>query len=340
MKKYNTAIAIGRFQPVHNGHKHLIDEALKLADTVIVLVGSANKAVNFKNPFTFSERQDMIYSAFYKSASTHRVIVKPLTDFTYNDEMWVKNIQTIVNDYTKDDTKVAVVGHRKDDSSYYLDMFPQWDFVDVGHTNELNSTDIRELLYDKKHISYLKGVIPPAIYSIIESKVEMGKMDTLIEEYEFIKAYRKSWEVAPYPPTFLTADACVVQQGHVLLVKRGAMPGKGLWALPGGFIEQDETILDAAIRELREETKLKVPEPVLRGSIVANNVFDAPSRSLRGRTVTQTFLIHLTNYTNGLPKVKGSDDAMLAEWVPLADLKENEFFEDHYQMIQTMSSKL
>ena len=75
---------------------------------------------------------------------------------------------------------------------------------------------------------------------------------------------------------------------------------------------------------------------MLRGSIVAEKVFDAPARSLRGRTITQAFLIHLTNIDQGLPKVKGSDDAAEAMFIPLAELKEEDFFEDHFHMIQTM----
>jgi bifunctional NMN adenylyltransferase/nudix hydrolase len=80
-----------------------------------------------------------------------------------------------------------------------------------------------------------------------------------------IEKYKESWKAAPFPPTFVTVDAVVVQSGHVLLVKRKAMPGAGLWALPGGFLNQEETLLDGAIRELKEETKIKVPVPVLKG---------------------------------------------------------------------------
>jgi bifunctional NMN adenylyltransferase/nudix hydrolase len=149
-----------------------------------------------------------------------------------------------------------------------------------------------------------------------------------------IKKYKESWKAAPFPPTFMTVDAVVVQSGHVLLVQRGDMPGKGLWALPGGFLNQGETMLDGAIRELKEETKIKVPVPVLKGSNKGSKTFDAPNRSQRGRTITQAFYIDL-GFAEELPRVKGSDDAEKAFWVPLSEVvaKRDQFFEDHFHII-------
>jgi bifunctional NMN adenylyltransferase/nudix hydrolase len=122
------------------------------------------------------------------------------------------------------------------------------------------------------------------------------------------------------------------------MIKRRASPGKGLWAAPGGFLNQAERIEDAAIRELREETKIKVPAPVLRGNIKASHVFDAPNRSLRGRTITHAYLIELP--AGELPKVKGGDDAEKAKWIPLNELDESVCFEDHYAIVQYFLGKI
>jgi bifunctional NMN adenylyltransferase/nudix hydrolase len=132
----------------------------------------------------------------------------------------------------------------------------------------------------------------------------------------------------------------VIQSGHVLLVKRRSYPGKGLWALPGGFLEPDETIEQACLRELAEETALKVPDAVLKGHIKAREVFDAPYRSSRGRTVTHAHLIHLD--PGPLPKIKtgglaGDDETYKIDWVPLAKLRRELFFEDHYPIIIRMA---
>ena len=100
-----------------------------------------------------------------------------------------------------------------------------------------------------------------------------------------------------------------------------------------------ERIKDAVIRELREETGIKVPDPVLRGSIVAQDVFDDPNRSSRGRTITHAFLIKLKDEPV-LPKIKGMDDADKAKWVALNQVKRDMMFEDHYAIIHNMISRI
>ena len=85
-----------------------------------------------------------------------------------------------------------------------------------------------------------------------------------------------------YPRPMLTADVMVVRSGNeVLLVRRGGEPFKGCWALPGGFMEMDETIEHCAVRELEEETGLRFTEQEL--SLIG--IYSAPGRDPRGRTV-------------------------------------------------------
>lgn len=86
------------------------------------------------------------------------------------------------------------------------------------------------------------------------------------------------------------------------------------------------------LRELKEETGIKVPVPVLKGSIESKEVFDAIDRSARGRTITHAFKIVLNE--KSLPKVKGSDDAEKASWIPINELKGSMCFEDHIQIIK------
>lgn len=352
-KMRDALVFVGRFQPFHNGHKAVIDAALKQAKEVVVVVGSSFAARNIRNPFTFEERKAMIES-IYKDQTTKingqdigaehgaytvpRVHVVPVSDFPYDDNKWVNAIQKIVDEtvpYAKD---VGLIGHSKDSTSYYLNIFPRWkDHVEVGNVDEINATDIRKMMFGENGSpNKIASQMPKESYdTMVSTIIRHGKIggawDTLSKEYDMVKKYKEAWKTAPFPPTFMTVDAVVVQSGHILLVKRGDMPGKGLWALPGGFLNQDETMLDGAIRELKEETKIKVPVPVLKGSIKESKTFDAPNRSSRGRTITQAFLIDLG--VGELPKVKGSDDAEKAFWVPFNEVKQEKMFEDHAHII-------
>lgn len=282
----------------------------------------------------------MIRDAFVYSDLAN-IEIAPLPDQPYADDLWIASVQRIVSDFAsvRNLTKIGLIGHSKDATSYYLKLFPTWGSVEVESVRNLSSTPIRQAYFESPALALVShdSDLPPNVHDFLSSFAATEDCRRLRDEAAHIRAYRKSWEAAPYPPTFVTVDAVVVQSGHILLVERGAQPGKGLLALPGGFVNQNETLVDACIRELREETRLKVPDPVLRGSIVSTRVFDDPQRSTRGRTITHAFLIHLSPAT-ALPKVKGGDDAAKAKWVPLGSVDSSKMFEDHHAIIQRMTS--
>lgn len=341
MKQYDYLTFIGRLEPPHIGHKQVFERALVLADKVIILVGSANQPRTIKNPFTFEERRQMLREEYEEFAD--RIFIEPLSDNKYNDQAWAANVQSIVTrvvssfGWSDKPRRGGLIGCTKDESSYYLKMFPQWDFVENPMDEVVHATDIRKL-YFESNLRYLGGVVSPKVGAFLYNFSKTSEYAALVKENEFINEYKKSWAAAPYPPTFVTCDAVVVQSAHILLIKRIAEPGKGLWALPGGFVNQKERIEDAMLRELKEETKIKVPVPVLRGSIKAKEVFDHPERSLRGRTITQAFYIELP--PGELPPVKGGDDAEKAKWVPLSFVREQEMYEDHLSIIKHFVGEL
>lgn len=336
-KKYDTLVYIGRFQPIHSAHVETIRRATQLARQVIIIVGSANQARTYKNPFTSAERQCMIVDALRDSEgeTNASIRIEHNIDTIYNDQAWMIRVQALVAKHTLGMSKIGIIGHDKDETTFYLKMFPQWERVEVELIEPLNATNIRDLYFRRDvNLKFLERVVPASTLYFLDQFKNTAAFEQIVREREFIAQYRKQYESLPYPPIFVTADAVVIQNGHVLMIKRRSEPGKGLWALPGGFVNArtDRSVEDAAIRELREETGIKVPVPVLRGSIVRSRVFDAVERSARGRTITHAYFIVLTG--EELPRVKGADDAEKARWVPIAEVKSDECFEDHWEIIQ------
>lgn len=358
-RDYSAAVLIGRFQPFHNTHKILVEHALEIADKVVILVGSAHAAPTPKNPFTFEERAKMIRETFESNREdAGRITICPILDYFYSDDVWLAQVQAVTAEHIEDGETVALIGNYKDRSSYYLNFFPQWEFANTNIKSHLDATEIREILFDvevgrrwadksaegepfiRNEIDeqdqevFFEENVPQPVEEFLRGFRKTQRFGRLAEEFHANRAYRNSWGAAPFPPTFITADAVVTCGGHVLVVTRGGNPGKGLLALPGGFVRSSERIKDAAVRELKEETRIKVDKPVLKRSIVASEVFDYPERSERGRTVTHAYHIKLEGK---LPEVKltGADDAVKCQWMSYIEVmrRSNEFFEDHIHII-------
>jgi 8-oxo-dGTP diphosphatase len=135
-----------------------------------------------------------------------------------------------------------------------------------------------------------------------------------------------------YPRPALTVDA-IVMAGEpdsywILLIERKKDPFAGQWALPGGFIDMDETLEAACIRELKEETGLELT------NMGQFRVFDAIGRDPRHRTISVVFYAFISDkqYVTGL------DDAERAEWFPLDNLPTLAF--DHREIVELFLSKI
>ena len=91
-KKFDYLVFIGRFQPFHKGHQLVVNRALASSERVIILCGSSFRPRCFRNPWSFEERESMLRACF-SHADNQRILIAPLMDVLYNDEVWVGRVQ-------------------------------------------------------------------------------------------------------------------------------------------------------------------------------------------------------------------------------------------------------
>jgi len=352
-KVYPYGVFISRVQPPHKAHIASIRDALQSAGKVAILIGSCRQAPSVKNPFSFEQRAAMLASCFTESELA-RLQFYPLRDYPYSNTGWQVEVQRTLAEFTADNPparsgwkdSVALFGHDKDNSTFYLKMFPQLTFVDTGWNAEvgkLSATDVRVGYFEGKQ-DY-RDYVPEPVAEWMAGFKNTEAYRNLVAEHEFVIRFKDSWKTAPYPPTFNTADAVVMVSGHVLLVVRGGFPGKGLFALPGGYLNQDETLVECALRELKEETGLSVERKKLLAGLQVQHTFDHPNRRSRGRVITEAFGIRLEDSRDRiLPGIRsrGGDDAKGALWMPIYECyrQPERFFEDHLPIIEWFQDKL
>jgi bifunctional NMN adenylyltransferase/nudix hydrolase len=300
---------------------------------VVVVLGSAEQARDPKNPFTWRERETFV-RAMVDPAEHGRLHVAGVRDF-HDDARWVKAVQSAVRDIVGNERSVAIVGAFKDDSSYYLSNFPGWELVSLEQMHDLDSTVLRRVLYECETFAAAQVVLAPSVpagvLDIVRGLACFPWFERIRTEHRALEAYRRKWT----NPISVTLDAVVVAREHVLLIRRGGDIGRGLWALPGGFLEPTESLYDGALRELREETSLELLPESMRLAFRGVRVFSHPGRSLRARIITHAHHFDLGR-PKALPQVRAADDARHAEWVPIEGLvsMREEIFEDHALILE------
>jgi 8-oxo-dGTP diphosphatase len=114
------------------------------------------------------------------------------------------------------------------------------------------------------------------------------------------------------------------------MIRRGGAPFKGHWALPGGFVEENESLERAASRELQEETS------IVQTALEQLGAFGDPGRDPRGHTVSVAFYAFLVATTRPV----AADDAADAQWVPLSTLARARVAFDHTRIIALAVDRL
>ncbi|WP_077000201.1 NUDIX domain-containing protein [Variovorax sp. KK3] len=337
---HDVAVLIGRFQPFHNAHQILLRKALDAAPRVVVVLGSAFQARSPKNPFSWQERADMIRRAV-SDADGARLLFVPMRDH-FDEERWFAELRLAVDAALvaqgaapASAANTVLVGHVKDATRDYLNGFDGWTLQAIDRVHTASAAAVQQALFsgEADASEALKRAVPAGTLAALQPWMTTPLHASLADEWEQLRQHDAAWSVAPYPVVLVTVD-CVVKCGdQVLLIRRGHSPGKGLLAVPGGFLEVRETTLQSALRELEEETHLDLSPAELLACLATTEVFDRPDRSQRGRTITHGHFFDLGDRPP--PAVRADDDAAAAEWTPVAALPglEDQFLDDHFQML-------
>ncbi len=140
--------------------------------------------------------------------------------------------------------------------------------------------------------------------------------------------------VYDWPRPMVTVDAAVFtfsgDKARVLLINRGNEPFKGKWALPGGFIDMDEELEDAVVRELAEETGLTGIQ------LEQMRTFGTVGRDPRGRMIT---IVFMGIATEGQDTIRAGDDAAQAQWFDIEKVPDDMAF-DHVDVVRFAIEKL
>lgn len=337
-------VYVGRFEPLHNGHFATAKEALARGRKVVVVIGSADRPRTPKNPFTAAERVAMWQAAIKANLGDEalsRFHFLPMRDF-FDDARWAAALEQRVAELAGRNgigrNGIGLIGHFKDATSYYLKLFGNWQLIEMDDQAGLSSTAVRKAWYEGVD-NLDAGWMPQPLPEMMTGFRKQPWFEDIRDEYAKVEQEKARWGKTPYPLQHVTADAVVRCNGKVLLIRRKGIPGKGLLALPGGFVDPRERAEAASLRELAEETNISLQSEYLKSCIKDKELFDHPDRSSRGRTFSMAYFYDLE--MKDCPDVQAGDDAGEAMWVPVSSLEARrvEMFEDHFEILERFVGK-
>lgn len=361
---HQLGVVIGRFQPLHKAHlSEVLLPAINQTDTLLILLGSSQRPRTPKDPWTDSDRAEMIWLGFKDSGLKLRrlsefcfadddktILIMPIRDSAYSNTSWQLGVQESVRQAVESikelssepiDVDVSLFGVDRDESTFYLDMFPQWKsktLIRNGKEDVVNGTMCRDLIFTRPDFGKetWSDNLVPSVTGFIDSWLKSDAYRGISEEYFFLKHYKAEMSKIKYPVIFQTADNIILWKGHILLANRRSFPGKGLWALPGGFVNVDKSVQQSAIDNARDKTKLQLKPDWL----VTSKVYDAPKRSLRGRTITTAYLWKLPDSFSF--DIEAGKNTNKVKWFQFCDVLQmsSVLYEDHYDIIADMLSNV
>jgi bifunctional NMN adenylyltransferase/nudix hydrolase len=328
----------------------IIEEALEKADRLIILVGSANRPRSYVvSAFEYAEVLAMLTLLYKHQIASGRLIVMPLDDFVYDHEGWQLNTTRVVNavitqtlalagrrEVDIHSLKVGLAGFGKDASSYYLNMFPEWESIQVGKQYALlSATAVRDAYFQR--IPQLSNfALDPRIIEYLRDFMRTEEFAYVVREREAIEKNIREYGRGP----FNASDAIITWRDHVLLINRNGKVGFGLDAFPGGMLNLGETTLQCALRELNEETKILDHnagfERELKRHMTGYRLFDDPNRDPRGHYMSHAYHFALPDDLD-VPSlvIEPRDDARAVRWVHISEWGHQKAFLDHFAILRS-----
>lgn len=299
MMKKQLAVIIGRFQApyLHSGYFDLFTRATEMAERVLILVGySAEAVLDQRNPLPVNVRIRMIESEIQKLSqfSYSQFVVLPLPDCRTNTE-WTAKINALIKQSLDRqyqlDTDVILLGGRSSSVEAYEGPAETHTIV-TG--NSANSTDIRES------------------YRGDDSYIELQ----YATDYTF-RAGMVYAQMCAFPRVFPTVDVIAVSYTGCLLVGQKPNDPKHMWRFPGGFVDPNDSCLEAAaVREFAEETKLFIEANALQYQM-SKQLRDWRYRGSVDTIHTTVFTTHMSDVF--MREAQAGDDLAAIRIVPLQE---------------------
>lgn len=324
--KFSLLIYIGRFQFLHNGQIAVMKAALEQAEHLLILIGSSNRSRDIRNPFSYAERRSMIQETLDELGLSDRVSIGHLPDTVYGNGWFNQVVSEATMIKRPSDKPVGLIGHDKDATSYYLKKFPQLEFVPQPLYEGLHSTDMRRKYFTCGALSGTDTSIP--VINWVDKWYSSDEYSRLQAEFKFVENYQITWPERIYN----TADAVVTYDKKILVIRRGGHPGKGLLALPGGFVNTNERLINSSLRELEEETNVTLTSECCVNSFLCDDV----NRDVRRRIISNAF--HFAPDYLDVSLIQAKDDANEAFMMDIREFlnQPTQIFSDHWFVVKAL----
>ncbi len=307
---YDQLVLIGRFQPFHHGHHHLVEYGLSHCRQLILVLGSNNQVGTLQNPWSAEQRQAMI-SACLTPEQLEKIRWVYLDDYWYDDPAWLQHVQAVLSNVLVDGS-VAILAHRKEETDCYLKLFSNWDKLFYETDDHIDASKIRTWLYQQAWEQVSQSV-PKPIMDCLDLYREHADYQALLNQYQLEASNSNR----------LQLGLVVVCGHHILMMPAQLNDQTSQWQLPTTELPNHMTILDR-IDTLKDSL---LGEHVSSLTFRFSSIYDHPKRTFANRV-----LIHISGYQMNatMNQITG------CHWLPFSDLSPALCVADHYFIIRHM----